>query len=517
MSGPFVPPLPEADPLVGQVLDNRYRILGAIARGGMGVVYRAEQMQLGRTVAVKVISAPSGGPSTVAFHRRFYREAQACARLQSPHTVVIHDFGRTPDGTYFIAMELLEGQTLHDFIVERGALPGATAVHVAEQVAKSLAEAHEHGLVHRDLKPSNVFVAQTATGQVVKVLDFGLVKSIDAEDATITKTGTMMGSPKYMSPEQVIGLHVDHRADIYSLGTLVYRLLVGRTPFIYESDFEVMAAHVNVPPESIRDAAPDADISAELDDLVMKCLSKDKNDRFSSMADVLLALRACPEHTAENSVRVDLPACPRPSPRSVTRPLTDVRREVKADAHTRELVRPGRSVRPREKAKSRPTVFGVAALIAGVGLAAWLWAGSGGDEETTAPVAPQASTLQETPPGIGEVQDASPTDLREADDGEDLRGVSADTRAANPSVSRETVGPLPAAPDPVTPGAVATDRLSVQASRRRGRSGMTMRRDANPVAAVAAEDPDTIEEAEQPEAIMQTRTDNRDPWAQDSR
>ena len=193
------------DELLGRVIDGRFRIVGRIARGGMGKVYRARQEPLGREIALKILD-PRQTSHTEDFDRRFFLEAEASAKLRHPNTVTIFDYGQTDDGIYFIAMELLEGRPLHHRLRE-GPIAPPEAIAIAEQVCRSLREAHGLGLVHRDLKPANVFLENLKEEEHphVKVLDFGLVKDL-AEAEDMTQTGLFMGSPKYMSPEQATSL-----------------------------------------------------------------------------------------------------------------------------------------------------------------------------------------------------------------------------------------------------------------------------------------------------------------------
>ena len=263
--------------LVGRVLCDRFHIREPIARGGMGVVYRAEQLPLGRTVALKVLDVK--GAQDQAFDRRFLREAKAVAGLSHPNTVTIHDYGCSPDGVCFIAMEHLEGQTLQSIIQTEGALEPTRAVHLALQVCGSLAEAHAQGLVHRDLKPSNIFVTRRGTDDdYAKVLDFGLVKAVgqqasNPEDAQLTRPGALMGSPRYMSPEQIRREAVDERSDIYALGTVLFTALAGAPPFSRASIFELMKAQVWEPPPRLETVAPDRPEMVALGPLVARCLA----------------------------------------------------------------------------------------------------------------------------------------------------------------------------------------------------------------------------------------------------
>ncbi len=222
------------DPLLGRSINGRFKITSLIARGGMGRVYRAEQSPLGRICAVKVLNPNYSGEHDPEFHKRFFLEASIASKLTHPNTVTIFDYGRTDDDVYFMAMEYLDGKTLHRAIREAGAFPEERVGHIARQICRALREAHAHGVIHRDLKPANIYlVSHGDEDDFVKVLDFGLVKNVSERDEAedLTQTGLFMGSPKYMAPEQIRGDRVDARTDVYSLGIILYEMLTGKVPF----------------------------------------------------------------------------------------------------------------------------------------------------------------------------------------------------------------------------------------------------------------------------------------------
>lgn len=285
------------DPLVGKVLEGRFRVLERLAAGGMGVVYRAEQIPLGRAVALKVLATKHDVALDESFSKRFFLEASAVARLAHPNTVVVYDYGKCEDGPYFLAMEYLEGGPLARRLRAQGPLTPAEAIHVGLQVCSSLADAHAQGLVHRDLKPDNVMLASRAGDPLfAKVLDFGLVKlvgELGPDQVGLTQSGVTMGSPRYMAPEQVRALAVDHRADIYSFGAMLYHMVAGAPPFAKGSAFDAMAAHVQTPPPPLRTTWPGCPAGPLLEGVILRCLAKDPNARFQSMPDLMLALRSC--------------------------------------------------------------------------------------------------------------------------------------------------------------------------------------------------------------------------------
>jgi eukaryotic-like serine/threonine-protein kinase len=286
------------DPLVGRILNERFRILETLGAGGMGRVYKAMQAPLDRLVALKVLNPQySGEGKDPGFQKRFFLEASVTAKLRHPNTVTVIDYGKTEDGIYYIAMEYLEGLTLSQLLTQEGPLPWERTLSIGQQVARSLREAHKVGLIHRDLKPANVMILnQEADHDVVKVLDFGLVKSFtgDAsmkEDTTLTQAGVILGSPQYMAPEQARNI-ADPRSDVYSLGVVLYQVLMGRPPFQAAQSIDVIVKHINDPPPVFDSVWPDHDIPPEVEALVMKCLAKRPVDRYQSMDAVLQGMRA---------------------------------------------------------------------------------------------------------------------------------------------------------------------------------------------------------------------------------
>ncbi|HEY8429520.1 MAG TPA: serine/threonine-protein kinase [Sandaracinaceae bacterium] len=290
------------DPLLGQTIAGRFRILGRLGTGGMGTVYRAEQIGLDRHVALKVLKRELvSDRDTVA---RFHREAKAMSLLVHPNTVRVFDFGEDEGGHLYLAMELLEGELLTAWMEREGTPPLTECAQIAREILRSLAEAHQKGIIHRDLKPDNIFLARIDghARPVVKVLDFGIAKAFRDDrkiDQLETQAGTVFGTPRYMSPEQAQGKALDHRSDLYSVGVLLYQLVTGRPPFVDDDAVVVMAKHIRETPEPLRVAAPDRPIPRSLEKIVMRALAKDPGQRFES-ADVFEAkLRACMPEIAE--------------------------------------------------------------------------------------------------------------------------------------------------------------------------------------------------------------------------
>ncbi len=291
------------DPLIGKLVGGRFRVEAFLAAGGMGSVYKAVQEPLGRAVALKVLRPPSTPAMDGAFGERFLLEAATIARLNHPNTVVVHDYGSTDDGTLYFVMEFLDGRTLSRFVKDQGALTSVQAIRVGLQISSSLSDAHENGVVHRDLKPGNVMITPRRNDDLFsKVLDFGLVKMTGEDNINLTQSGVMMGSPRYMAPEQVKGGEIDHRADIYSFGTLMYFLLTGRPPFNAGSKFEAMRSHVYEEPPAMNVTNPEVEIHPMLNQLVMHCLAKEPADRPQTMQQVVDALTAVAVELGDSAI-----------------------------------------------------------------------------------------------------------------------------------------------------------------------------------------------------------------------
>jgi serine/threonine-protein kinase len=282
----------EADPLIGKLINGRFKVLSVIARGGMGKVYKAEQSPLGRLCALKVLSPKYEGDRDPEFHKRFFLEASTAAKLTHANTVTIFDYGQDGEELYYIAMEYIEGRTLHRTLREEGPLDEVRTAVISGQICRSLREAHGLGVVHRDLKPGNILLTDRADERdIVKVLDFGLVKDVSGEGEDLTQAGLFMGSPKYMAPEQILGGEITPRTDIYSLGVMMYEMLVGKVPFDRGASVGTLMAHVNDPLPPMRQVNPKLQCSPTMENIVNRCLEKDPAKRFSSMKDLLNALK----------------------------------------------------------------------------------------------------------------------------------------------------------------------------------------------------------------------------------
>jgi serine/threonine-protein kinase len=280
------------DPLIGCRLPGGYLILELVGVGGMGRVYRAEQTNLGRTVAVKIVHPHLVGEENTA--ARFITEARAASRLNHPNSVAIIDFGKSPDGQLYMVMEFLRGRDLARVTYEDGPLPFERIVDVLRQTLAALAEAHSEDIIHRDLKPENIILEPVrAGGDFVKVVDFGLAKMREeVQKPGITSPGIVCGTPEYMSPEQARGDELDARSDLYSVGVILFQLLTGRLPFHGDSPTQVVLAHLTEVPPDPRAVAPERNIPISLAGLALRALSKDASARFSSASEFSLALAA---------------------------------------------------------------------------------------------------------------------------------------------------------------------------------------------------------------------------------
>ena len=289
-----------SDSLIDTLFDGRYRIQRKLGAGGMADVYLAEDQELGRRVAIKILNGRHANDDQ--FIERFRREAKNAAALNHPNIVSIYDRGEAED-TYYIAMEFLDGRTLKELVVSRGAAPINVAIEYARQILSALRFAHRHGIVHRDIKPHNVLV--DAEGRV-KVTDFGIAR---AGTSQMTETGSIVGTAQYLSPEQARGGEVDPRSDLYSLGVVLYELLTGKTPFDGETPVEIAMKHLSNAPKPPSKLRPD--VTPELDKVVLRALAKNPDDRYQSAdemeADLERVARGAPVSAATAATQV-LPA-----------------------------------------------------------------------------------------------------------------------------------------------------------------------------------------------------------------
>ena len=277
---------------------GRYEIISELGQGAMGVVYKAMDPLIDRVVAIKTINLGLALDEKEEYEGRFYQEAKAAGRLNYPNIVTIYDVGKSGDVAY-IAMEFLQGRELRDIMNEVGLLPIDQVLDITAQVAMGLAYAHEHGIVHRDVKPSNIMVVRDGH---VKITDFGIARM--ASSAVRTQTGMVLGSPKYMSPEQVLGKTIDQRSDIFSLGVMIYEMLTGQAPFNGENVNAIMYQTLHgVPaaPGTLNPAVPEM-----VNFIVAKALSKKVDDRYQNARDLAVDLHACRDSLTRTVRQIDV-------------------------------------------------------------------------------------------------------------------------------------------------------------------------------------------------------------------
>ena len=404
-----------SDAVIGTTAGN-YRILDKISDGGMGTVYRAEHVMIGQRVAIKVLQPELTHNREIV--ARFFNEAKATSAIRHPGIVVVLDFGYLESGLAYIVMELLEGMTLARRIKMRGAMPEGEAAAMLRGVCSGLAAAHDKRIIHRDLKPDNLFLVEDPDvpgGERIKILDFGIAKLTDIGSAhAATKTGAVMGTPTYMSPEQCRGSgDVDVRADIYSLGCIFYQLLTGKPPFAMEGAGEVIGMHLYVQPEP--PSRHQLGISPDTEALVMAMLAKDPSLRPQTardLAQALAAIAASHGWNTSSGARWSLDGTghqpsltpsylsPQPTPPPGTyppnRPPT-----ASPNQPTTLSGAASQSVAAPPKSKKGPVIAVVAALVIVGGGVAFSVANSGGEVMKATPaVAPAPAPTPPTPPPV---------------------------------------------------------------------------------------------------------------------
>ncbi|GMV41019.1 MAG: hypothetical protein AMXMBFR64_27350 [Myxococcales bacterium] len=280
------------DDRTGQTIAGKFKLLSRIGVGAMGSIWRAEQLSLGKIIAVKLLHRHLLADPTLS--KRFNREARASARVSHPNAITIFDFGQTEDGLLYIAMELVDGQDLAQVLHECGPLGAERIVHIMKQVCGALDEAHTKGIIHRDLKPENIMVTQTLREKdFVKVLDFGIAKlqdRADSKDSFQTMAGIVCGTPEYMSPEQARGEELDARSDLYAMGVILYQLATGKLPFVGDSPIAVVTRHLTEQPRPPRELSPD--IPKVFEGLILRLMHKRRDQRPPNALALLKELEA---------------------------------------------------------------------------------------------------------------------------------------------------------------------------------------------------------------------------------
>jgi len=356
--------------LVGSIIADRYRVTKKLGEGGMGAVYLAEHVKMGRKCAVKVMNpGMASDPDAIS---RFNREAANASRINHPNVCAVYDFGETTDGVIYLAMELIDGPSLSRVIEELGALPPARAADITRQAAEALAVAHDMGIVHRDLKPDNIMLAKNRDGSdMVKVVDFGIAKAANAENQKVTKTGMVVGTPEYMSPEQLSGDTLDGRSDTYSLALVAFNMLTGKLPFPGETMQETMVLRLTDRPKTLAEMKPDVAWPAQVESVMDRALARSAADRYQTASefgrDLASAVQAVPGARASGATAVIAPPVVPGVPaahRTAPIPATRVNTPTPAAA----------SPSVPEKARGRtPLLAGIAATVLVVaGLGAWM-------------------------------------------------------------------------------------------------------------------------------------------------
>ena len=330
------------DPLVGQLLADRYRIQRMLGEGGMGRVYLAEHERMGRMSAVKVMS-PSQASTPEAISR-FNREAANASRIHQPNVAAIYDFGETADGVLYLAMEYVEGETLTALIQREGALSPARAAELTGQIAEGLHAAHHLGIVHRDLKPDNILVTRHHDGREwVKIVDFGIAKQMRQNDQTVTSLGVAIGTPEYMSPEQLAGETLDARTDLYSLGLVLFNMLTGQLPHHAMTSKQSLVQRLTAKPMTLAEVAPTTPWSPRLQKALDRALAPEPDERYSRVADFARDVRGAA------GIATTLGSMATTAAPALSRPTTDPR-----------------------PVSTRPTVAAAAPASGGRGIGRWL-------------------------------------------------------------------------------------------------------------------------------------------------
>ncbi|HMI92980.1 MAG TPA: protein kinase [Polyangiales bacterium] len=380
------------DPLIGQVLDGRYRIESVLGEGGMGIVYKAVHTTLRKALAIKVLRPEVSKNEQIVM--RFKQEAQSASQIGNQHIIDISDFGELADGSTYFVMEFLGGRSLTQAL-EAGKFNTERTAHVGKQLCAALGAAHEIGIVHRDMKPDNVqLVMRGDDKDFVKVLDFGIAK-VGGSTSKLTQAGQVFGTPHYMSPEQCAGTNVDHRTDIYAVGVMMYEMATGKVPFDADNLMGILTKHLYENPIPPHELPPPVDVPPALEAVILKCLSKKTDTRYQSMAELQDDLEA---------VEAGL------TPKAV---VDNLQRATHASQTTSGLEAPGRLTvgqgLPGVPGKKPVGLWiGIGVALIGAGIAAAVMLGGKPDEAANV-VKPIADPAPTAPVGAVPTPNADPT------------------------------------------------------------------------------------------------------------
>jgi serine/threonine-protein kinase len=446
------------DPLISQLVADRYRVIRKLGEGGMGAVYLAEHVVIEKKIALKVLALELARREDLV--ARFLQEARSASRIGHENVIDISDFGQSAEGYVYIAMEYLEGRELGHLVRDEGALAWSRLRDIVMQICRALRAAHDKGIVHRDMKPENIFlIHREGRPEFVKILDFGIAKvmGLDPSGPRLTRTGMIFGTPEYMAPEQAEGKEADHRVDIYAVGCIAYHLMTGQTPFVADNFMAMLTKHLMEDPVPPSVRRPDLAITPEMDALVLKALEKDRDQRYQNMGEFLEAVSTCrgpdtpsgqlaaANYTremggahAKAAIKV---AKPKPAERASDTEL--VPRDWEGSADSESGYRPARS-KPNHK-----LILAVVGVVLGAAGGVWLALHLRGAPAPTPVAAPTPAPVAPTPvplPTPAPTPVAAPTPA-----------PVAPTPVAAPAPAPTVTAP-PIAPAPTAPVAPETDK-----------------------------------------------------------
>jgi hypothetical protein len=373
--------------LMGSVVAERYHILKKLGEGGMGQVYLAEHVKMGRKAALKVMNpGMNQDPDAIA---RFNREAANASRLNHPNVCAIYDFGETPEGLIYLAMEYIEGESLSSLIEKNGVLAAPRAASIIHQAADALSVAHDYGIVHRDLKPDNIMISRNRDGSdLVKVVDFGIAKASSSDAQKVTKTGLVVGTPEYMSPEQLAGDKLDGRSDIYSLGLVAFNCLTGKLPFPSNSAQEAMIMRLTDFPKTLAEIKPDIEWPVELQNVMDKALARDADERYQKAADfgreIAKAVENMPASVAAGEGTMVMGAAGAAA-KTAAAPSLPATRVAGPKGGTRPVEAAAAAPATTGTKRSAPMLVGAVVLVAAIGGGIFFAKGSGAKAADPAP------------------------------------------------------------------------------------------------------------------------------------